>query len=290
MRKWHGVFQRNKCQSRDKSGLSLHFTIQPVTTWCPLVAAWCFCGVFVVHAWCFCGVFVGAAGGKCVRGPIRRTTFRAVSKIFLRENANTLVYVFADRKTSSSAQERVPAGWSRLGGSWQRQAELLRKQIRSCTQKWTPRTNKRFGNAFTAIYRATVIWKESRIFAYCLLAAGLGAAIGAHCGPRSSPIQSVSAASYAPAGIETSFAPVVDRALPAVVNIASSKTTKASEAMPSQMDPFFRQFFGQQFGGDDQQFFGGNENSGELEQRYSAGQQRFKLCRAIAPSIASDQA
>ena len=110
------------------------------------------------------------------------------------------------------------------------------------------------------------VWKESRIFAYCLLAAGLGAAVGSHSWAAKPPIQSVSAASYAPAGLESTFAPVVERALPAVVNISSSKTTKTSEVMPGQMEPFFRQFFGQQFGGDGQQFFG-DENPGNSGQR-----------------------
>src|SRR6516162_9369375 len=42
------------------------------------------------------------------------------------------------------------------------------------------------------------------------------------------------------------FAPVVKKILPAVVNISSSKLVKTPAAFPepSQMDPFFRQFFG----------------------------------------------
>ncbi len=108
----------------------------------------------------------------------------------------------------------------------------------------------------------TGLWMESRIFAYCLLAAGLGAIVGSHSWAAKPPIQSVSAASYAPVGIESSFAPVVDRALPAVVNISSSKTTKTSEAMPSEMDPLFRQFFGRQFGDDDNSGNGQNSRRG----------------------------
>src|SRR3984893_5928510 len=44
----------------------------------------------------------------------------------------------------------------------------------------------------------------------------------------------------------TSFAPVVKRAMPSVVNISSSKVVKASAEMPSGFfdDPTFRQFFG----------------------------------------------
>lgn len=50
------------------------------------------------------------------------------------------------------------------------------------------------------------------------------------------------------AGIETSFAPVVKRDIPAVVNVSSSRVVKTSENMPDQFfsDPFFRQFFGDQ--------------------------------------------
>jgi serine protease Do len=46
------------------------------------------------------------------------------------------------------------------------------------------------------------------------------------------------------------FAPVVARALPAVVNISSSKKVKtdAGQTGPLFSDPFFRQFFGNQFG------------------------------------------
>jgi serine protease Do len=95
---------------------------------------------------------------------------------------------------------------------------------------------------------------ESRIFAYVLFAAGLGALVGSHSWAAKPPIQSVSAASYTPVTMESSFAPIVDKALPAVVNISSSKTTKTAEAMPSEMDPLFRQFFG------------GDDNSGNSGQ------------------------
>lgn len=57
------------------------------------------------------------------------------------------------------------------------------------------------------------------------------------------------AAVVAPSG---SFAPVVRNALPAVVNIASSKIVRASDnsmQMPFSDDPLFQQFFGRQFRG-----------------------------------------
>jgi serine protease Do len=46
------------------------------------------------------------------------------------------------------------------------------------------------------------------------------------------------------------FAPIVEPLLPAVVNVSSSKTvrTQGSPASPFFDDPFFRQFFGDQFG------------------------------------------
>jgi len=98
-------------------------------------------------------------------------------------------------------------------------------------------------------------WKESRIFAFCLVSAGVGAVIGsglwAERAPAVAPVAAASTAAVTPGSIETSFAPVVERALPAVVNISSSKASKVSaDGMQGlQMDPFFRQFFGEQFGG-----------------------------------------
>jgi serine protease Do len=42
----------------------------------------------------------------------------------------------------------------------------------------------------------------------------------------------------------SSFAPVLKRVLPSVVNISSSKVVKAAPQMDARVDPFFRQFFG----------------------------------------------
>jgi serine protease Do len=66
------------------------------------------------------------------------------------------------------------------------------------------------------------------------------------------------------------FAPVVKRVLPAVVNISSSKMVKTSAQKMPQMDPFFRQFFGDQFNGD----FGGPQQRrprSEREQSLGSG-------------------
>ncbi len=99
-------------------------------------------------------------------------------------------------------------------------------------------------------------WKESRIFVFCLAAAGVGAVIGSG-GWAAHPVSAAAPSIVAPGSLETSFAPVVEKALPAVVNISSSKATKVSaEGMPQMMDPLFRQFFGDQFGGRE---FGGRE-------------------------------
>jgi len=98
-------------------------------------------------------------------------------------------------------------------------------------------------------------WKESRIFVFCLLAAGVGAFIGSG-GWAAPPVSAAAPTAVTPGSIETSFAPVVERALPAVVNVSSSKATKVSAQGMPQMDPFFRQFFGEEFGGRE---FGGRE-------------------------------
>jgi serine protease Do len=65
-----------------------------------------------------------------------------------------------------------------------------------------------------------------------------------------------------------SFAPVVKRVLPAVVNISSSKMVKAPSANMPQMDPFFRQFFGDEFNGD---FGGPRRPRSEREQSLGSG-------------------
>jgi serine protease Do len=55
------------------------------------------------------------------------------------------------------------------------------------------------------------------------------------------------------AKLGTSFAPIVKKAAPSVVNIYSTRTVKVQPMMsPFQNDPFFRQFFGDQFPQDNQ--------------------------------------
>jgi serine protease Do len=98
-------------------------------------------------------------------------------------------------------------------------------------------------------------WKESRIFVFCLAAAGVGAVIGSG-GWAAHPVSAAAPSIVTPGSLETSFAPVVEKALPAVVNISSSKAAKVSAEGGTQMDPLFRQFFGDQFGGRE---FGGRQ-------------------------------
>jgi serine protease Do len=100
-------------------------------------------------------------------------------------------------------------------------------------------------------------WKESRIFVFSLAAAGIGALIGSG-GWVAHPVSAAAPSIVTPGSLETSFAPVVEKALPAVVNISSSKAAKVS-AEGFQMDPLFRQFFGDQFGGRE---FNGREGRG----------------------------
>src|ERR1700676_765541 len=75
-------------------------------------------------------------------------------------------------------------------------------------------------------------WKESRVFAFCLVSAGVGAVIGsggwaAH-SPALAPVAAAAPSVAYRGSIEASFAPVVELALPAVVNISSSKARKVS--------------------------------------------------------------
>jgi serine protease Do len=96
--------------------------------------------------------------------------------------------------------------------------------------------------------------KESRIFVYCLVAGAVGAVAGsglwAEHSPALAPVAAATSTTLTPGSIETSFAPIVERALPAVVNISSSKMSKVSaQNMPFEMEPFFRQFFGRNFEG-----------------------------------------
>ena len=93
-----------------------------------------------------------------------------------------------------------------------------------------------------------------RVVLYCLLAGAVGILVGSRAWstymsvPRAVAAAPAETGATAP-GIQTSFAPIVERDLPAVVNISSSKVVKNNgNQMSPFMDPFFRQFFGDSFG------------------------------------------
>jgi S1-C subfamily serine protease len=80
-----------------------------------------------------------------------------------------------------------------------------------------------------------------------VMAAGLGALAMAAAEHASSanPPATFRYASPDESPSRNTFAPVVKKVLPAVVNVASSKMVKSPTGMmPGNMEPFFRQFFG----------------------------------------------
>jgi len=90
-----------------------------------------------------------------------------------------------------------------------------------------------------------------RIAAYIVLCVGLGILVGSRAWPIRTAVPSVAAAPAVTAGsLEQGFAAIVEKDLPAVVNISSSKVVRnnTGEVSPFFNDPFFRQFFGDQFG------------------------------------------
>src|SRR3974377_1428557 len=78
-------------------------------------------------------------------------------------------------------------------------------------------------------------------------AAGLGIAHTTQKG-ASNPPATVKVAQANEGPSKNSYAPVVKNVLPSVVNISSSKVVKAGPEMGGQMDPLFRQFFGDEGG------------------------------------------
>jgi serine protease Do len=97
--------------------------------------------------------------------------------------------------------------------------------------------------------------RKSALTIWVILVLGAGAAVGALAAGQGEkiPVFVSSADAPAAAGIsfQQGFAAVVSKALPAVVNISSSKTVHTRGSAPFSPffnDPFFRQFFGPQFG------------------------------------------
>jgi len=108
------------------------------------------------------------------------------------------------------------------------------------------------------IARRPMVWA----LAAALGVGGLALAAADHLGALNPPATLKFAGADEPAA-HAGFAPVVKRVLPAVVNISSTKVIKTSgQAMP-QMDPMFRQFFGD----GDSPFGGGGRQSAPRSQR-----------------------
>jgi Do/DeqQ family serine protease len=91
---------------------------------------------------------------------------------------------------------------------------------------------------------AAPIWLLLLVLAVVAL---ISAAVGIHRGRRSAqPFFTVAAASGPDTGVpfNGSFAPVVKKAIPSVVNISSSRIVQRPHQNPLFDDPFFRRFFG----------------------------------------------
>jgi serine protease Do len=104
-----------------------------------------------------------------------------------------------------------------------------------------------------------------------VMAAGLGAlAVAAAEHSSANPPATFRYASPDESPSRNSFAPVVKKVLPAVVNVSASKMVKSPMGMmPGNMDPFFRQFFG----GDEGQFgSNGRGRNGQAPQQRQEGQ------------------
>jgi Do/DeqQ family serine protease len=112
-----------------------------------------------------------------------------------------------------------------------------------------------------------------RVVLYCLFAGIVGMVIGSRAWnayTRPPGVSAAPAASPVFAGAQGSFAPIVDRDLPAVVNVSSSKVVRGygypSQMSPFPMNPLFRQFFGDDFGSQ-QQYRGMPGGGGRQTQR-----------------------
>ena len=95
------------------------------------------------------------------------------------------------------------------------------------------------------------IWTRPRAAVLAgVMAAGLGALAmaGAEHLNSANPPASFRYASPDESASRNTFAPVAKKVLPAVVNVSSAKMVKTQGMMPGNMDPFFRQFFGDEDG------------------------------------------
>src|SRR5579872_5907493 len=96
-----------------------------------------------------------------------------------------------------------------------------------------------------------ILKRPIRLGLVLTLAAGLGGLAAAAVGREeaNNPPAAMRFANPDEPPVHNTFAPVVKRVLPAVVNISSSKMVKTPAMDMQGMDPIFRQFFGDQFNG-----------------------------------------
>jgi len=91
-----------------------------------------------------------------------------------------------------------------------------------------------------------VFSKPARLLLGIILgAAGLGIAHG-RANSEKNPPATLRMADSTEGPSNSSFAPVLKKVLPSVVNISTSKLVKGAPQMDARMDPFFRQFFGEE--------------------------------------------
>jgi Do/DeqQ family serine protease len=97
--------------------------------------------------------------------------------------------------------------------------------------------------------RGSIVYSKPASLVLWVILGAAGLAI-AHTGSNgtANPPATVKVADASEGPSSSSFAPVLKKVLPSVVNISSSKVVKAEPQMDARLDPFFRQFFGDEGG------------------------------------------
>ena len=118
-------------------------------------------------------------------------------------------------------------------------------------------------------------WNQRKLTGLALasvLALGAYGAARVHSARQENPPASLKLADPNEGPSRNSFAPVVKRVLPAVVNISSSKVVKTPAGFGQMpMDPMFRQFFGDQFGNQGGRQFGRGNQAPRQQREQSLG-------------------
>jgi serine protease Do len=100
--------------------------------------------------------------------------------------------------------------------------------------------------------RNSAFWRNPRavVIALCLVLAlgGVSFAVAQKASSANNPAPTLKFAEPNEGPSRTGFAPVIKKVFPTVVRISSTKVVKTN-LQSQQLDPFFRQFFGDQFGG-----------------------------------------